>query len=44
MTATEIDAIFSLVPEAQFERIAIGTPCQDKDGKHFTVCGVIDDD
>ena len=37
---SEVDAIMSLIPEAQFERMAVGTPCLDKDGKRFTVIGI----
>ena len=36
----QIDALMSLIPEAAFQRMAIGTPCMNKDGKLFTVLGV----
>ena len=36
----EIEAIMSLIPEASFQRLAIGTPCRNKDGKIFSVLGV----
>lgn len=39
MTETEIDTIMTLIPEAQFERMAAGTPCLDKNGKRFIVMG-----
>ena len=39
LSEPEIDSIMTLIPEAQFERIAVGTPCLDKDGKRFTVIG-----
>ena len=39
MTETEIDAIMTLIPEAQFERMAAGTPCKDRNGKHFIAMG-----
>ena len=31
----------TLIPEAQFERMAVGTPCMDSDGKRFTVLGMV---
>ena len=34
----------SLVHEASFQRLAIGTPCMNKDGKVFSVLGVFDSD
>ena len=37
MTELEVDTLFTLVPEAQFERVAAGTPCLDNSGKRFTV-------
>ena len=42
MNQAEIDAVMTLIPEAQFERMAVGTPCMDKDGKRFTVLGFVD--
>ena len=42
MNEAEIDSIMTLIPEAQFESIAIGTPCMDRDGKRFTVLGHVD--
>ena len=42
MNIIEIDAIMTLIPEAQCERIAVGTPCLDRNGKRFTVLGAID--
>ena len=30
----------SLIPEASFQRLAIGTPCKNKEGKIFSVLGV----
>jgi len=43
MSESEIDTIMSLIPEAQFERLAIGTPLQEKDGKRYTVLGITED-
>jgi len=43
MNEHEVDSILTLIPEAQFERIAIGTPCMDNSGKRFTVLGFNDD-
>ena len=40
MNESEIDSIMSLIPEAAFQRIAIGTPCVNKEGKVFSVVGV----
>ena len=40
----QIDAIMSLIPEAGFQRLAIGTHCINKDGKLFSVLGVHDRD
>lgn len=40
MDEAEIDATMTLIAEAQFERMAVGTPCLDKDGKRFTVIGM----
>ena len=37
----EIDSIMSLIPEAAFKRMAIGTPCKNKEGKVFSVVGVL---
>ena len=42
MTETEIDTIMTLIPEAQFERMAAGTPCLDKNGKRFIVIGRVE--
>ena len=42
MTEIEIDAIMTLIPEAQFERMAAGTPCLDKNGKRFIAMGRMD--
>ena len=42
MNEIEIDAVMTLLPEAQQERIAVGTPCMGKDGKRFTVLGFLD--
>lgn len=42
MSALEVDAMWTLVPEAQFERIAAGTPCMNNKGKRFTVTSMID--
>jgi len=41
MNEDQIDAIMSLIPEASFQRIAIGTPCINKDGKTFNVVGMM---
>ena len=41
MSEGQIEAIMSLVPEAAFQRMAIGTPCINKEGKVFNVVGVI---
>ena len=38
----QIDAIMSLIPEASFQRLAIGTHCINKDGKMFSVLGLHD--
>ena len=38
----QIDAIMSLIPEAGFQRLAIGTHCINKDGKLFSVLGLHD--
>ena len=43
MNELEVDSILTLIPEAQFERIAFGTPCMDNSGKRFTVLGFTDD-
>ena len=43
LNESQIDAIMSLIPEAQNERIAVGTPCMSADGKRFTVIGVTKD-
>jgi len=43
MGESEIDTIMSLIPEAQFERLAVGTPLLEKDGKRFTVLGSVQD-
>ena len=40
MDEAEIDATMTLIAEAQFERMAVGAPCLDKDGKRFTVIGM----
>ena len=40
MNESEIDSLMSLIPEAAFQRIAIGTPCVNKEGKIFSVVGV----
>lgn len=37
-----MDALWTLVPEAQFERVAAGTPCLDNSGKRFTVANFSD--
>ena len=44
MSEVEIDAVMTLIPEAQFERMAVGTPCLNKDGKRFTVLGIVGDE
>ena len=38
----QIDAIMSLIPEAGFQRLAIGNHCIDKDGKLFSILGIQD--
>lgn len=43
MSEFEVDALWTLVPEAQFERIAAGTPCMDNNGKRFTVANLVHD-
>ena len=40
MSEAEIDAVMTLIPEAQYERIAAGTPCMSSDGRRFTVIGM----
>ena len=41
MNEDQIDAVMSLIPEASFQRIAVGTPCINKDGKAFNVVGMM---
>ncbi len=41
MKEDELDSLMSLIPEAAFQRIAVGTPCINKDGKSFQVLGVM---
>ena len=41
MSEIEIDSVMSLIPEAAFKRMAIGTPCVNKEGKVFSVVGVL---
>ena len=41
LSEVEIDSIMSLIPEAAFKRMAIGTPCVNKEGKVFSVVGVM---
>lgn len=41
LSESEIDSIMSLIPEAAFKRMAIGTPCVNKEGKVFSVVGVM---
>jgi len=41
MSEGQIEAIMSLVPEAAFQRMAVGTPCVNKEGKVFNVVGVL---
>ena len=36
----EIDAVMTLIPEAAFARMAIGSTCVNKEGKVFSVVGV----
>jgi hypothetical protein len=36
----EIDSIMTMIPEAAFQRIAIGTPCKNKEGKVFSCVGI----
>lgn len=35
----QIDSIMSMIPEAAFLRLSVGTPCVNKDGKVFCVLG-----
>lgn len=44
MSEIEIDSVMSLIPEAAFKRMAIGTPCVNKEGKVFSVVGVLNTD
>lgn len=37
---SDIDALMSMIQEASFQRVAIGQPCINKQGKIFTVLGV----
>ena len=39
----DIDSMMSLIQEASFQRVAIGTPCINKSGKIFTVLGVFEE-
>ena len=40
MDETEIESVMSLIPEASFKRISVGVPCQNKEGKIFSVVGI----
>lgn len=40
LSESAIDSVMSLIPEAAFQRMAIGTPCVNKEGKVFNVVGV----
>lgn len=44
MSEHEIDSIMSLIHEASFQRISIGTPCVNKEGKVFNVVGLFSHD
>ena len=39
-TEFDIDALMSLIAESAYQRVAIGQPCINKQGKIFTVLGV----
>ena len=43
LTEAQTDSVMSMIPEAAFQRVAIGQPCVNKEGKVFSVVGIYDD-